>query len=50
MMERTAHTRADATAKGRRIDRPVLVDQSKLAWPAHLRDTGRAAMKREPES
>jgi DNA invertase Pin-like site-specific DNA recombinase len=40
MMERAAHARAVATAKGRRIGRPVLVDQSKLAWAAHLRDTG----------
>jgi DNA invertase Pin-like site-specific DNA recombinase len=39
-MERAAHARAVATAKGRRIGRPVVVDPSKLAWAAHLRDTG----------
>lgn len=39
-MERAAHARAVATAKGRRIGRPVLVDASKLAWAAHLRETG----------
>lgn len=39
-MERAAHARAVATAKGRRIGRPALVDPDKLAWAAHLRDTG----------
>jgi DNA invertase Pin-like site-specific DNA recombinase len=39
-MERAAHARAVATAKGRRIGRPVLVDASKLAYAAHLRDSG----------
>jgi DNA invertase Pin-like site-specific DNA recombinase len=39
-MARAAHARAVATAKGRRIGRPVVVDPSKLAWAAHLRDTG----------
>jgi DNA invertase Pin-like site-specific DNA recombinase len=39
-MERAAHARAVATAKGRRIGRPVLADPDKLAWAAHLRDTG----------
>lgn len=39
-MERAAHARAVATAKGRRIGRPVVVDPSKLAWAQHLRDTG----------
>ncbi len=29
-----------ATAKGRRVGRPVVVDPAKLAWAAHLRDTG----------
>jgi len=29
-----------ATAKGRRVGRPVVVDAAKLAWAAHLRDTG----------
>jgi len=39
-LERAAHARAVATAKGRRIGRPVLVDPDKLAYAAHLRDTG----------
>jgi DNA invertase Pin-like site-specific DNA recombinase len=39
-MERAAHARAVATAKGRRVGRPVLVDPTKLAWAVHLRDTG----------
>ncbi len=39
-MERAAHARAVATAKGRRIGRPVLVDPSKLSYAAHLRDSG----------
>jgi DNA invertase Pin-like site-specific DNA recombinase len=39
-MERAAHARAVATAKGRRVGRPVLVDPGKLEWAAHLRDTG----------
>jgi DNA invertase Pin-like site-specific DNA recombinase len=39
-MERAAHARAVATAKGRRIGRPVLVDPSKLDYAAHLRDSG----------
>jgi DNA invertase Pin-like site-specific DNA recombinase len=39
-MERAAHARAVATAKGRRVGRPVLVDASKLEWAAHLRDQG----------
>ena len=38
--ERAAHARAVATAKGRRIGRPVLVDAAKLEWAAHLRTTG----------
>ena len=40
MLERAAHARAVATMKGRRIGRPVLVDPAKLAYAAHLRDTG----------
>jgi DNA invertase Pin-like site-specific DNA recombinase len=40
MIERAAHARAVATAKGRRIGRPVLVDPAKLEWAAHLRNTG----------
>jgi DNA invertase Pin-like site-specific DNA recombinase len=31
---------AVATAKGRRVGRPVVVDQAKLEWAAHLRETG----------
>ena len=38
--ERAAHARAVATAKGRRIGRPVLVDPAKLDYAAHLRDSG----------
>jgi len=38
--ERAAHARAVATGKGRRVDRPVVLDPAKLAWAAHLRDTG----------
>jgi DNA invertase Pin-like site-specific DNA recombinase len=40
-IERAAHARAVATAKGRRIGRPVLVDAAKLDYAAHLRDNGR---------
>jgi len=39
-LERAAHARVVATAKGRRVGRPVLVDPAKLAWAAQLRDTG----------
>jgi DNA invertase Pin-like site-specific DNA recombinase len=39
-MERAAHARVVATAKGRRVGRPVSVDASKLAWAEHLRDQG----------
>lgn len=39
-IERAAHARAVATAKGRRVGRPVLVDADKLAYAAHLRDQG----------
>jgi DNA invertase Pin-like site-specific DNA recombinase len=39
-MERAAHARAVATARGRRIGRPVLVDPAKLGYAAHLRDSG----------
>jgi hypothetical protein len=31
-MERAAHARALAAAKGRRVGRPVLVDAAKLEW------------------
>lgn len=39
-LERAAHARAVATAKGRRVGRPVMMDPAKLAWAAHVRDTG----------
>jgi DNA invertase Pin-like site-specific DNA recombinase len=39
-IERAAHARAVATAKGRRVGRPALVDPDKLAYAAHLRDQG----------
>jgi len=39
-VERAAHARAVATAKGRRVGRPVLVDASKLAYAVHLRESG----------
>jgi len=40
MMERAAHARAVATAKGRRVGRPIMVDAAKLEYAAHLRNTG----------
>lgn len=39
-LERAAHARAVATAKGRRIGRPSVVDPDKLAYAGHLRDAG----------
>lgn len=39
-LERAAHARAVATAKGRRVGRPSVVDPDKLAYAAHLRDAG----------
>lgn len=39
-LERAAHARAVATAKGRRVGRPSVVDPDKLAYAAHLRETG----------
>jgi DNA invertase Pin-like site-specific DNA recombinase len=39
-LERAAHARAVATAKGRRIGRPTVVDPDKLAYAVHLRETG----------
>jgi len=39
-LERAAHARAVATANGRRIGRPPVVDPSKIAYAVHLRDTG----------
>ncbi|MFC9351524.1 recombinase family protein [Arthrobacter sp. NPDC057013] len=37
-IERAAHARAVAAAKGKRIGRPSVVDPAKLAYAAHLRD------------
>lgn len=39
-VERAAHARAVATANGRRVGRPTVVDPDKLAYAAHLRDRG----------
>ena len=39
-LERAAHARAVATAKGRRIGRPSVVEPHKLAYAAHLREAG----------
>jgi DNA invertase Pin-like site-specific DNA recombinase len=39
-VERAAHARAVATAKGRHVGRPSVVDPDKLAYAVHLRDTG----------
>ena len=39
-VERAAHARSVAVAKGRRVGRPVLVDASKLAYAIHLREAG----------
>lgn len=39
-LERAAHARAVATAKGRRVGRPSVVDPDKLAYAMHLRDNG----------
>ncbi len=41
-LERAAHARAVATAKGRRIGRPTVVDPDKLAYAVHLREAGRS--------
>ena len=38
--ERAAHARSVATAKGRRVGRPVLADPDKVAWAVHLREQG----------
>jgi len=38
--ERAAHAWSVATAKGRRVGRPVTVAPAKLAWAAHLRESG----------
>ncbi len=39
-IERAAHARSVATAKGRRVGRPSVVDPDKLAYAGHLRDSG----------
>jgi DNA invertase Pin-like site-specific DNA recombinase len=39
-MERAAHARAVAIAKGRRVGRPVLVSSAQIEWAAHLRENG----------
>jgi DNA invertase Pin-like site-specific DNA recombinase len=39
-LERAAGACAAAIAKGRRIGRPTVVDADKLAYAAHLRDSG----------
>ncbi|WP_224400945.1 recombinase family protein [Pseudonocardia sp. ICBG1034] len=39
-LERAAHARAVATAKGRRVGRPVTVDTHQIAYATHLRDQG----------
>ncbi len=39
-IERAAHARAVAVSKGRQVGRPSVVDPTKLAYAAHLRDTG----------
>ena len=39
-LERATHARAVATAKGRRVGRPSVVDPSKLGYATHLRDSG----------
>ncbi len=39
-LERAAHARAVATAKGRRIGRPTVVDPDKLAYAVNLREAG----------
>ena len=40
LLERAAHARAVATAKGRRVGRPVTVDRAQLDYAAHLRTAG----------
>lgn len=39
-LERAAHARSVATAKGREVGRPSVVDPHKLAYAAHLREAG----------
>ena len=39
-LERAAHARSVATAKGRRLGRPTHIDAEQLDYASHLRDTG----------
>ena len=39
-VERAAHARSVATAKGRRVGRPSVVAADKIAYAAHLREAG----------
>lgn len=39
-LERAAHARSVATAKGRRVGRPPVVDADQIDYAAHLRDAG----------
>ena len=39
-LEHAAHARSVALAQGRRVGRPVAVSADKLAYAAHLRDSG----------
>jgi DNA invertase Pin-like site-specific DNA recombinase len=39
-IERAAHARAVAAAKGRQVGRPVTVDKAKLEWAERLREQG----------
>lgn len=39
-IERAAHDRAVASSRSRRTSRPSVVDPTKLAYAAHLRDAG----------
>lgn len=39
-MERAAHARAVATAKGKRVGRPSVVDPDKIKYAEHLRNEG----------
>jgi DNA invertase Pin-like site-specific DNA recombinase len=39
-LERAAHARSVAQAKGRRVGRPVVVTANQIEYARHLRDTG----------
>lgn len=39
-LERAAHARSVATAKGRRVGRPIVVTANQIEYARHLRDTG----------